>query len=119
MSSARRIAKVARFTDDFLTELKAAVPVIDAVKRRHKMRKAGSAEWKAVDDEFLDGEHRQEHLERLRQGRPRRRRLRVGDVLDRLHVPGGGRKARAIGGHPDAEAQRRRSWASGAGAAAG
>ena len=53
MSSARRIAKVARFTDDFLTELKAAVPVIDAVKRRHKMRKAGSAEWKAVDDESL------------------------------------------------------------------
>ena len=42
-----------RFSKQLLAELKAAVPVIDAVRRRHKMRKAGSAEWKAVDDESL------------------------------------------------------------------
>ena len=42
-----------RFPDSFLDDLRLRVPVIDAVKRKHKMRKAGSAEWKAVDDDSL------------------------------------------------------------------
>ena len=42
-----------RFPDRFLEELKAALPVINVVQRRYKLRKAGSAEYKAVDDESL------------------------------------------------------------------
>ena len=42
-----------RFPDRFLEDLRAALPVIDVVQRRYKLRKAGSAEWVAVDDNSL------------------------------------------------------------------
>lgn len=42
-----------RFPEAFLEELRAALPVLDVVSRRYKMRKAGSAEYEAIDDESL------------------------------------------------------------------
>lgn len=42
-----------RFPDAFLEQLRAALPVLDVVSRRYKMRKAGSAEHCAIDDKSL------------------------------------------------------------------
>src|ERR1700680_2351616 len=39
-----------RFPDHFLDQLRAALPVLQVAQRHYKLRKAGGAEWKVIDD---------------------------------------------------------------------
>jgi hypothetical protein len=42
-----------RWPSSFLDQIRAALPVVDVVKRHHKLRKDGASEWRAVTDQSL------------------------------------------------------------------